>query len=227
MKKSLLFILPLALGIIAGQSQLVHAEGNLPQSYTDSTDPAKVFPKDKVDNMIQDAEQKPVLPDPGLPEHSRQKRNAGNQYPRRAGVILVTPDAYKGIPTGHAAIMRNTNSVVEALSDGVKIGHNNWDNSSASGKNRVYAVDVNATSNYQEGVVAEYCAAYKGKPYNWNFFNMDTRDSFYCSQLIRAGFLDSYKLDLNTSEFDAPFGKVMHPIEFVNSDKTTLIYRRG
>lgn len=227
MKKFLLLVMPLALGLIAGQAQSVQADTNVPQSYADGTDAAKVFPQEEVDKLIQKADQMPVLPDPGRPENSRQPRNAGNQYPRRAGVILVTPDSYKGIPTGHAAIILTPSSVVEALSDGVRIGPNNWNSAQESGKQRVYAVDVNATNDYQEGVVAEYCATYTGKPYNWNFFNMDTRDSFYCSQLIRAGFLDSYNLDLNTPEFDAPFGKVMHPIEFVDSGKSTLIYRRG
>lgn len=44
----------------------------------------------------------------------------GSQYPVRKGVILVTPDKYKGlIPTGHAAIVYKVNKVVESLSKGV------------------------------------------------------------------------------------------------------------
>lgn len=41
MKKFLLLVMPLALGLIAGQAQSVQADTNVPQSYADGTDAAK------------------------------------------------------------------------------------------------------------------------------------------------------------------------------------------
>ena len=51
-------------------------------------------------------------------------------YPTTKGRILVTGDAYKNlIPTGHAAIVYSQNRVVEALSNGVVTGKNDWNKS--------------------------------------------------------------------------------------------------
>ena len=54
-------------------------------------------------------------------------------YPTTKGRILVTGDAYKNlIPTGHAAIVYSQNRVVEALSNGVVTGKNDWNKSKKS-----------------------------------------------------------------------------------------------
>jgi hypothetical protein len=45
--------------------------------------------------------------------------------------------------------------------------------------------------------VAEYCLAQVGKPYNLNFLNPHTDDSFYCSQLAYKAYLP-HGIDLNT-----------------------------
>lgn len=51
-------------------------------------------------------------------------------YPTTKDRILVTGDAYKNlIPTGHAAIVYSQNRVVEALSNGVVTGKNDWNKS--------------------------------------------------------------------------------------------------
>lgn len=63
------------------------------------------------------------------------------------------------------------------------------------------------------------------KPYNWNFYRMDYRDKFYCSHLIRAGYLDLYNINLETSDFNVGTAmKAIHPMELVNTSKTSLIY---
>jgi len=55
--------------------------------------------------------------------------------------------------------------------------------------------------------VAAYCLtqAELGKPYNLNFFNSTTEDTFYCSQLAYRAYLES-GIDLNTGArvFDIP-----------------------
>ena len=45
--------------------------------------------------------------------------------------------------------------------------------------------------------VAEYCLAQVGKPYNLNFFNIETEDAFYCSQLAYQAYRQ-VGIDLNT-----------------------------
>lgn len=45
--------------------------------------------------------------------------------------------------------------------------------------------------------VAEYCLAQVGKPYNLNFLNAETEDSFYCSQLAYKAY-QQIGIDLNT-----------------------------
>jgi hypothetical protein len=45
--------------------------------------------------------------------------------------------------------------------------------------------------------VAAYCLAQLGKPYNLNFLNSETEDSFYCSQLAYKAY-QQIGIDLNT-----------------------------
>jgi hypothetical protein len=45
--------------------------------------------------------------------------------------------------------------------------------------------------------VGSYCLAQAGKPYNLNFFDPDTEDGFYCSQLPYLAYLP-HGIDLNT-----------------------------
>ncbi|MDR3568219.1 MAG: YiiX/YebB-like N1pC/P60 family cysteine hydrolase [Syntrophobacteraceae bacterium] len=47
--------------------------------------------------------------------------------------------------------------------------------------------------------VARYCLAQVGKPYNFNFLNSSTEDSFYCSQLAYRAYLKN-SIDLNTGK---------------------------
>lgn len=140
-------------------------------------------------------------------------------YPTRPGVILVTADAYKGlIPTGHAAIVWSSATVVESVANGVTTGPNNWNVS----KNTCYGVTTNGTTANQDNEASNWCYSQYGKPYNWDFFNPYTRSAFYCSQLVYASFLDLYGIDLNTSEF----GVAVHPMELVNTPNTYIIYEK-
>jgi uncharacterized protein YycO len=45
--------------------------------------------------------------------------------------------------------------------------------------------------------IAEYCLAQVGKPYNLNFLNAETGDTFYCSQLAYKAY-QQVGIDLNT-----------------------------
>lgn len=151
-----------------------------------------------------------------IPASTKAATSSGT-YPTRKGVILVTPDAYKNlIPTGHAAIVYNSSTVVESVSSGVVWGKNNWNTT----KKKVYGVTVSGTSAAQDAAAANWCAGQIGKPYNWNYFNPGSRKKFYCSQLIYASYLDNFGINLDTGSY----GKAVHPMELVNSSKTYTVY---
>ena len=142
---------------------------------------------------------------------------ATGTYPTRKGVILVTPDKLKGIiPTGHAAIIYNSTTVVESLSGGVTTGANNWNKV----RSKTYGVTVSGTTTTQDSNAANWCYNQRGKSYNWNYLNVLTRSSFYCSHLVWAAFKDLYGIDLNTSSY----GAAVHPMELVNTSRTSKIY---
>ena len=104
------------------------------------------------------------------------------------------------------------------------MGKNNW----STTKTRVAAVTPRSTLTWQDSMVADYCYSKVGKPYNWNYYNMSNRSSFYCSHLIWAGYKDLYKLDLNTSAYDG--GKsAIGPFEFVRKSgiKVFPIYMKN
>ena len=145
-------------------------------------------------------------------------------YPQRKGMILVTGDYYKNLlPTGHAAIVYSKSQVVESLADGVVVGRNDW----YSTKKTCYAGSVRSTSSTQDAAVADWCYKKRGTPYNYNYFNTSTRSKFYCSQLVYAGFLDNYGINLNTSDFNVPgVGNPVHPLELLDNDYTYVTYRQ-
>ena len=178
-----------------------------------------VFSEEKVEILVEKANNMEISSDSKL-----TTRVSIGTYPTRKGVILVTDDAYKGvIKTGHSAIIYSSSLVVEANEPGVEIGPNDWNTS----KDQTYAVTVNNVTAEKDSSAANYCYSQLSKPYNWNFYRMDYRDKFYCSHLIRSAYLDLYDIDLNTSDFDFLNAKAIHPMELVNSEKTTLIYRKN
>ncbi|WP_152361054.1 YiiX/YebB-like N1pC/P60 family cysteine hydrolase [Microlunatus speluncae] len=147
-------------------------------------------------------------------------RSPYGSYPRRKGVILVTRDKYRDlIPTGHAAIIHSRNYVVEALGHGVVRGDNNWYQS----KTQAYGAGVRATSAAQDAKAADWAYLQRGKPYNYNYVDMRTRSSFYCSQLVWAAFWDNFRINLDTTKIPG----AVHPLELLDDpSKAYLIYRK-
>lgn len=174
--------------------------------------------------------------------------SAYGSRPTRMGTILVTSDAYKNlIPTGHAAMVYSRNQVIEALTNGVRWGRNNWHLPNT--KRQAFGVTVALTSVKQDAVAAKWAKKQLGKPYNFNYFKTSTRTKFYCSQLVWAAFKDKDKVDLNTN-----WGKIkvlkkdkkhcitifghkycglkvktynpIHPMELVNNPKVILLWRK-
>lgn len=157
----------------------------------------------------EEAARMPIMSDKG------PMRRLGT-YPTRKGVILVTGDKFKWIPSGHAAIVYSSSRVVESTDQGVVFGSNNW----ASSKGVVYGLNVNETTTIQDAAAANWCYSQIGKPYNYNFFDRDTRISFYCSQLVWAAYKDLYGIDLDTPAW----GNAVYPTELVMSSHTSTLY---
>ena len=207
---------------IAALAGLLSLSPSLAFANDTTGNPADPFSQDPetIQTMIDEANAEPILPDktsvanPGTAQPLRD-----GSYPRRPGVILVTPDKYKGlIPTGHAAIIWSSESVVESLAEGVVKRSNNWNNGD---RNQVYGVTVRGTSVAQDNAASNWAYAQIGKPYNYNYYNTSTRSKFYCSQLVWAAFKDLYNIDLDTWRY----GWAVHPMELVWTDRTGLVYR--
>lgn len=143
-------------------------------------------------------------------------------YPVQKGMILVTSDwSYGVLPSGHAAIVWDENTVIEAQTGGVMMGLNDW----MSNRSEVYGVQVKGLTQEQCAAAADWCMQQLGKPYNYNYLNKRTRDEFYCSQLVWAAFYDLYNIDLSiVSTNPLTWTTAVHPMELVNSDKTETIF---
>lgn len=59
----------------------------------------------------------------------------------------------------------------------------------------------------------------KGKN-NWDFFNVETEEKFYCSQLVWRAFLNETGINLNTSFA----GKAIYPLELATNNQVYFIY---
>jgi uncharacterized protein YycO len=118
-------------------------------------------------------------------------------YPTRDGVILVTADSsFMGYHYGHAGIIWTSTTTIESQpSGGVERYPNNWN----TRYNTVWGISCTDTSVAQDNDASNWCANQVGKPYNYNFFNTGTRNSFYCSQLVWASFHDMYGIDIDTN----------------------------
>lgn len=151
-------------------------------------------------------------------------------YPTRKGVILVTRDGKLDKLVGHAGIVYNSSTTVEAfpksrapkntsgkIVDGVSTYSNKWH----LRYNKVYGVTTYGTSSSQDASVANYAYSYRNKPYNWVFTNTETTSKFYCSQLIYKGYKAKTGKNLNQG------GGIVFPIDLVQSSNTYIIYTKG
>ena len=151
--------------------------------------------------------------------------NKKNLY--QPGTILVTPDKFKDVlPLGHAAIVKDSNVIIEAVKRGVVKGKNNWDDP-MKGKKRFVGLKVKNLNETQLKKAVKYAEKQVGKPYNKNFFNSKTKKKFYCSQLVWAAFYDTLKINLDSEVFGLADNKkvaAIHPIELALSPHTKTVY---
>jgi uncharacterized protein YycO len=185
--------------------------------------PEEIFTQEELDKHFENARNQEVYADnkntSAYSTSSTITLASTGTYPTRSGVILVTEDKLKGIiPTGHAAIIWTSSTVVEALSKGVTTGPNDWHTT----RNSCYGVSVIGTTAAQDTAAANWSYKQIGKPYNFNYLDKNTRSKFYCSQLVYAAYLDNYGINLDTSSFLT----AIHPIELVESTNTRTIYKK-
>jgi hypothetical protein len=145
-------------------------------------------------------------------------------YPTTKGKILATADwfAYL-IPTGHAALVIDQSSAYTSLAQGVTIEPNNWYERHAT----AFGLDVTSTNAAQEAKAADWCAQHLGKPYNFLFVFPQRTDAYYCSSLVWQAYLNTCNVNLDTSAWSLLGLNIVHPMELVDSPKTTVIYRQG
>lgn len=98
-------------------------------------------------------------------------------------------------------------------------GYNDFD----SRYDTCFGLDVSSTNSTQEAAVADWCKFQIGKPFNWNFLNPWTYDSFYCSQLVWRGYHDITGVNIDTNRI----ANAVEPGELVQSPYTATVYRHG
>ena len=140
-------------------------------------------------------------------------------YPTRKGVILVTSTGKVANVVGHSAIIYSSGYIIESVEKGVVISRNNW----KTKKKNMAAVTVRDTTIEQDKKVSDWCLKQKGKKYNYNYYSINSKGSYYCSQLIWAGYKNLYKINLNTKKYDVGKNKAIGPYEFV-STSSSLMY---
>lgn len=141
------------------------------------------------------------------------------EYPTRTGVILVTKGkSILGAHVGHAGIVLTASTTVESENvGGVQRLPNTW----KSRYSTVKGITVKGTTDTQDEAAAQWCDKQVGKPYNWDFFNINTRDKFYCSQLVWASYKDLYGIDIDSKK---TIDHVILPLDLPNQDNVDTIY---
>ncbi|GAA0697017.1 YiiX/YebB-like N1pC/P60 family cysteine hydrolase [Paraclostridium ghonii] len=146
---------------------------------------------------------------------SRSARSIEGRYPTDPGAILVTSDGVVDKLIGHAGIVYNSTTTVESNTEkGVATYPNTWNTSRKS----VYGLLVKNSSPQKDQDAANYAYTQIGKPYNWNFFNTETTDSFYCSQLVYRAYKEVTGINLNYN------GGMVTPADLIDSPETSMIY---
>lgn len=158
-------------------------------------------------------------------DFKKMYRSAYGGWSWRDGVICIT-DSYASHPNfnnGHAAIVAAApyyDSVIESdTRTGVAVSEGSWAVKYAN--NMVYQYGVTKTTEAQDQQAALWAAKQIGKPYNYNFFDINTRSRFYCSHLVWAAYKDTTGVDIGTWSW----GFAIHPFELMESGETTLMYR--
>lgn len=124
---------------------------------------------------------------------------------------------------GHAGIVStNSRYTVESFGNKTpdKNGVRRWDNDWANRYSMVRGLWVKGAKSDHYRKAAEYSVAQIGKPYNYNFFDVETTSAFYCSQLVWRAWYNAKGVDLND-------GGAVWPVDLIESPHTTVFYSQG
>lgn len=154
-------------------------------------------------------------------EHSQFNHNgtvSNSNFPNECngGEVLVTSEGSSGSLIGHAGIVFDGATSIESDPDrGVHYG----DSDDWMSKRTIYILVSKEKDNMEPA--SYYAYEQLGKPYNWNFFDRKTTDSFYCSQLVWRSYLDGLDIDLCPGAWS-----FVSPGDILNSDKLEIDYAR-
>ncbi|MGG1574572.1 YiiX/YebB-like N1pC/P60 family cysteine hydrolase [Fictibacillus sp. NRS-1165] len=143
---------------------------------------------------------------------------------KRKGIFYVTTDtassgssAWAG---GHAGISYNSYYAIESFGNkgSALNGVNLWDNNWNSRYIHFKALSTHNTTVAQDASTADKAYTYAGlKPYNYNFFNINQDNSFYCSQLVWYAYMKKLNIDLND-------GGAVWPVDLTQTSKAYTVY---
>lgn len=142
----------------------------------------------------------------------------------RKGTFYVTSDATSSNSSawagGHAAMVYSQYYTIEAWGNqgdalnGVNLWPNNW----KTKYNHFEALSLYNTTLSEDQEAGDKAFSYAGwVPYNYNFFNIDQDNSFYCSQLVWYAFEHTAGIDLND-------GGAVWPVDLTQSSETYSFY---
>lgn len=217
-KLGIMSVIALALTLVAASAAFADESstniGDASSFQDDAALWAMVDDKAKKDGAV--CEETLVSGTDAQPYATAAKRPA--KYPIAKGFILVTKDKYKGVvPSGHAGIIYSESTVIEAMPEGVVRKSNNW----YSRYKTCYGAYVKNISQAQKDKAANWAKGQMGKPYNYDFYNPNTRKAFYCSQLVWAAYKDTLGINLENA---ALCGNAIHPSELLMSSRVSVFY---
>ncbi|ADL08510.1 cell wall-associated hydrolase-like protein [Thermosediminibacter oceani] len=139
------------------------------------------------------------------------------------GDILVTlSESSSGSSSwvgGHAGVVYNSDYTVESFGNkGSLNGVRRWPNDWGVRYSNVKGLWVSGAGDADYRYAADYSYAQIGKPYNYNFFDINRTDAFYCSQLAWRAWKNR-GWDLND-------GGAVWPVDLVESPHTVVFYSK-
>lgn len=137
------------------------------------------------------------------------------------GDILVTLDTVSSGSSawagGHAGIVYDNTTVVESFGNkGDLNGVRKWANDWNTRYDHFKQLRVSGASSTNYSSAKSYASTKVGLPYNYNFFNIDTTSSFYCSQLVWRAW--------NHQGYDLNDGGAVWPVDLIESSNTYVVY---
>jgi uncharacterized protein YycO len=166
-----------------------------------------------------------ALRNSGLQASSSGKLYASLPVTSRPGVFMVSMNDSSASVTsfagGHGAMVYSSSNTIESYGNrssgnGVYYYPNNWETRYQS----MVARSVVGTTVAQDQQAALRASQQVGKSYNYNFWDIDQDNSFYCSQLVYRQFKALFNISLNDN------GGAVWPGDLSVTKNATTIYSK-